>query len=199
VSSIFVKVVPNQGGLGKIYWYAMRVSPNGNGFFGWLLPDGTFTHGLDQSREFQDRRILPAPSAGDVIEMAEHYGLTVINKPVPIEKVAPAGKSDRTGMIVGILASAVVSSIWLGLTLILFGEAGGLLVQMPSVASAWVGAILILGGPILILLVGIWPVYKSVGGWSGIVGGLVAVFVGGSVGMMVGAFIQFIFILFRFR
>jgi len=80
MSSIFVKVVSNPGGLGKVYWYAMRVSPNGTGFLGWGLPDGSFTQGIDQSQEFQDRRILPAPYAGDVIEMAEHYGWTVINK-----------------------------------------------------------------------------------------------------------------------
>lgn len=80
MSSIFVKVVSNQGGFGKVYWYAMRVSPSGTGFIGWALPNGTFTQGLDQKQEFLDRRILPAPYAGDVIEMAEHYGWTVINK-----------------------------------------------------------------------------------------------------------------------
>ncbi len=80
MSSIFVKVIPNQGGFGNVYWYIYQVSSNGTGFFGWGLPDGTFTQGIDQSQEYLDRRILPAPYAGDAIEMAEHFGWIVINK-----------------------------------------------------------------------------------------------------------------------
>jgi hypothetical protein len=80
MSNIFVKVVPMQGGFGKVYWYAMRVPPNGTTYLGWALPDGTFTQGLDQRREFADRRILPAPYAGDAIQMSEHYGWTIVNK-----------------------------------------------------------------------------------------------------------------------
>ena len=196
VSSIFVKVISNPSATGKTFWYAIRVSPNGTGFLGWALPDGTFTQGLDQRQEWSDLRIKPGFSAGMVIEMAEHFGWTVVNKQVPVEKVAPAGKSATGGIVVGILASFVVSTIWFGLVLILFGASGGLLVQTPSVANAWVGAVLILGGPVLIFLVGILPVYISVGGWSGIVGGLVAGFVGGVFGMMGGGFIQLIFLLF---
>jgi hypothetical protein len=198
MASIFVKVVPNQGGLGKVYWYAMRVSPNGAGFFGWLLPDGTFTQGLDQKQEFQDRRILPAPSAGDAIEMAEHYGWTVINKQAPVEKVALAGKSSARGIVAGILISSVASTIWMSSALLLFGEANGLLTKTDAVANAWIGAVLFLGGPVLILLVGMLPVYRTVGGVRGIVGGLVVGFLGWMVGMFCGVFIQLIFLLFGF-
>lgn len=80
MTSVFVKVVPNPDFFGKVRWYVMKVSSSGAGFLGWALPDGTFTQGIDQRQEYLDRRILPAPYPGDAIEMAEHYGWTVINK-----------------------------------------------------------------------------------------------------------------------
>lgn len=80
MSSIFVKVISNPSLSGRVFWYAIRVSPNGTGFLGWAIPDGTFTQGLDQKQEWSDLRIKPGFSASQVIEMAEHYGWTVINK-----------------------------------------------------------------------------------------------------------------------
>jgi hypothetical protein len=80
MSNIFVKVISNPSLSGRIFWYAIRVSSNGTGFLGWAIPDGTFTQGLDQKQEWSDLRIKPGFSASMVIEFAEHYGWTVVNK-----------------------------------------------------------------------------------------------------------------------
>lgn len=80
MSSIFVKVRSNPSLSGELFWYAKRVSPNGTGFLGWALPGGTFTQGLDEKQEWYDLRVKPGFSASMVIEFAEHYGWTVVNK-----------------------------------------------------------------------------------------------------------------------